>query len=329
MIVLHAGFCGNALLVWAEPEAGRKPLLAALAQLGPRFRYSLRSTGTAAAWLPSRHGRPFASSALAGEAPAPGGDCRIAAAAVTVLPLDAAQAIDLLAECAGKRLLAPGLLAGGDLAYWTSALRFAAGLVMRGRFLPGFEPHSGGYAARWMPVIAGEELARAAALARAMPPAARALTLEAAGEPPDTAAGTVLAEFTAFAADGLVRASGAAAPHTVDSVHDRWLRALVSPDAAVSGSPAELALLAGQAAEWRRPVEISARAPVRLPAPGHPGSQPVDRRRRGVEPRAVCSLRSRPGCRGGAGAPVGFARPGGRRLPARRAEPQTEGAGGL
>jgi len=181
-----------------------------------------------------------------------------------VLPLDAGHCIDLLAGCVGKRILAPGLLAGDDLSFWTAALRFAAGLVMRGQFLPGLEPDNGGYAARWTPVIGGEDLARLDALAKAMPPSARALTFHDADKEPDAPAGSVLAAFTAFIADELVRSSGAAAPPAADSVHDQWLRALAARDAAIPGSAAELKPLAAQVAEWRRPVQIASRAPVRL-----------------------------------------------------------------
>jgi SNF2 family DNA or RNA helicase len=266
MILLHAAFCPDSLLVWAEPEAGQAALLAAIAELGPEFRYPKRSAAEAVAWLPGRNGRPAPSSPLLGGEPVPDGDCQLAAAGVTVLSLGAPQAISLLAACAGKRMLAPGVLVGEDLAYWPAALRFAAGLVMRGQFLPGLEPHHGGYAARWTAVLAGAEAGRLAALAKAMPPAARALTRHDAGQPPDTAAETVLARFVGFVLDGLVRLAAAESrPRAIESLHDRWVQALASADGLLKGvAAAELQELAQQVAEWRRAVEVAVRAPFRL-----------------------------------------------------------------
>jgi superfamily II DNA or RNA helicase len=264
MIVLHAAFPGDALLVWAEPEAGKKPLLDALAQLGSQFKYPKRAAAQAVAWLPTQDGRPLPSSALVGEAPPTEEGCSLEPVPVSVLPLDASQSIALLAECVGKHLLAPGLVAGGDLAFWTAALRFSAGLVTRGQFLPDLKEEKEGYAARWTPVIIGEDLARLAALAKVMPPAARALASRDTGQAPGQAAESVLAAFAAFVVDGLVRGAPTAIPRRADSVHDHWLRALASPTAAVAASPAELKMLAAHVAEWRRPIHVAARAPVRL-----------------------------------------------------------------
>src|SRR2546428_900295 len=125
---------------------------------------------------------------------------------------------------------------GEDLAYWTNALRFAARLVIRGQFLPDLKAEDRGYAARWTPVFAGIEAARLHALAKGMPPAARALTWEDGGKRPDAAAETVLTSFVRFIVDGLVRssASGAKLP-AVESIHDRWMAALTDEDGAMRG----------------------------------------------------------------------------------------------
>jgi len=265
MIVLHAAFGEDSLRVWREPEAGKAALLAAIAELGAEFKYSKRAAGKAMAWLPTRAGQPAPSSALLVDAPLPDDGCELAPAAVTALPLGAQPAIDLLAACAGKRMAAPGVLIGEDLVYWTAALKFAAGLVMRGQFLPGLKAEQGGYAARWTPVFAGADAARLDALAKAMPPAARALTEKASDRAPETAAEGALAAFAGFIVDGLVRSSAAPArPRALESVHDRWLQALAAKDGAMPGSAAELQALAGQVEQWQRAMQLSVRAPFRL-----------------------------------------------------------------
>ena len=107
MIVLHAAFYQDRLQVWVEPEAGKAALLAAVAELGAGFRYGKRAAGKAVAWLPTRQGKPVPSSALLSDASPSNEECSLAPSIVTTLPLRAAQAVDLLAACVGKRMLAP------------------------------------------------------------------------------------------------------------------------------------------------------------------------------------------------------------------------------
>ena len=84
----------------------------------------------------------------------------------------------------------------------------------------------------------------------------------------------MLRQFVATLADYLVRtatsdASPPAACHRknklpFDSVHDSWLHALRSIDGVVEGETADLAQLAAQVREWRRPIAVSAGSPFRL-----------------------------------------------------------------
>ena len=266
MFALHAAAEGGLLLIWREPEAGKAALLAGLAELGPEFKFPKRVLREAMAWLPSRDGAAVPSSPLLnGGAVGVEAGCRIAQYPVTVLPLAAPAAIDLLAQLAGKRMVAPGVLVGDDLAYWTAALKLAAGLVSRGQFLPGIVHVEGGYEARWQPAPAGAELTRLHALACAMPASARALCLGKTDAPPQIPAVTVLTRFVGSVVDSLVRSAAASsAPSFVECLHDRWLRALASKNPGIEGTPGEIEGFAEQVGEWQRPVQVAVRAPFRL-----------------------------------------------------------------
>ena len=63
-------------------------------------------------------------------------------------PLTPAEAIELLAACAGKQVLKPGVVVSADLAWWAAALRFALALVAREQFLPGLDCEA---RPRWRP----------------------------------------------------------------------------------------------------------------------------------------------------------------------------------
>jgi hypothetical protein len=152
-------------------------------------------------------------------------------------------------------------------------MRFAGSLVARQQFLPDLEPVEDFYRARWRPVFAGADAARLSTLARAMPHACRALTTTGADGPPATSAQRVLDQFIGEIVDYLVRSAvmeaGSSWPkgrngHVAESAHDQWLQALRGLDGVIDGGPPELAVLAAQVCEWRRPISVSTLSPFRL-----------------------------------------------------------------
>ncbi|MGH9671761.1 MAG: hypothetical protein ACRD44_01145, partial [Bryobacteraceae bacterium] len=211
MFILHAALDRGVLLMWAEasertraprtrvpPDSPFDPGKTTLLALAHEMGIAVKTTRRVVVWLPS-----------AGDAPVPAGvvagDTAIQPWTITALEVQPGNTTDLFAAAIGKRLLRPGLLIGNDLAFWAAALRFAAGLVMRGRFLPGLVAGDDHAVARWQPVIAGVDAERLRDLAAAMPPAARAVGIHPGGEPPQTPALTVLRGFLDAAVDGLVR----------------------------------------------------------------------------------------------------------------------------
>jgi SNF2 family DNA or RNA helicase len=147
-------------------------------------------------------------------------------------------------------------------------LRFAGALVAKQQFLPGIQVNGRAYVARWQPIFAGADAQRHHTLAKAMPQVCRALSLRT-DAPPATPASSLLDHFLEEMVDHLVRSSMPASPRvkpkTFESLHDQWLFALRSPDRVeMTGGASELAALAEQVNEWRRPIEFSADAPFRL-----------------------------------------------------------------
>ncbi len=302
MIVLHAGVRDGQLSLWGESTSGsdtsrrpgrRKAIQAVAAERHPfeagfdSLSAALSEAGIGAVpikkearpvvvWLPSADGKPVASSPLIAEPPPPEVGTPLTPWQVTALPLSMERAVRLLCACSGKDVLAPGVIVGADLAFWTTAMRFGGGLVARQRFAPGIIESDGVYRARWEPVLAGEDKDRMAKLAMTMPPAARALSHDAAS-PPQTNGHAVLSAFIDEAVDHLVRASGSSSAETAsprrgrkgrgptfDSVHDQWLYALRSLDGRMEGAADELARFSVQVREWRHPLSMTTRSPFRL-----------------------------------------------------------------
>jgi SNF2 family DNA or RNA helicase len=280
MIILHAGYGENVLLFWGESSAtsgvavqkrrrdrlracfdsGDAGLAAIAAELG--IKVGKRAARDAVAWLPSLKTQPIPSSTQIADEPASEARC-VVPWIVTVVPLEAKRAIELLMMCGGNHLLRPGLLVGPDVAFWAAALRFAAGLVIRGQFLPALNVDGGGAKARWQPVFSGPDAQRLHALAKAMPAAARALMWNPDDSP--VAAEAVLRRFLGAVLDELVRSSpDLEKPGTIESVHDQWLSSLSAPNGAMPVNNVEASNLAAQIEQWQRPIQVSARSPFRL-----------------------------------------------------------------
>jgi SNF2 family DNA or RNA helicase len=270
MLALHAGFRMRSLIVWAESsedgnrrqskrgvhpfEAGAAQLAEALHALGAKDSADFTN---AEVWLPSAGKRPLPSNPVIAESAGGERGVKLAKWRVTTAALAPGNALDLLCNCAGRDLLAPGILAGADLLYWAAAMRFAAALVARHQFLPDLVQENGGFRARWRAAYAGRAEERRHALAGAMPPIARALT-------PEIPIETLSREFLDTVIDELVRSSSPERRPFGDGVHDRWLTALHSPGGEVAGASDELQALARQIREWRRPLSITGNAPYRL-----------------------------------------------------------------
>ncbi len=216
------------------------------------------------AWLPAVGGSVIPSSALVGEPPGARGKPALAAQRVTAIALSRAEAVDFLCACCGREMLAPGVVVGADLAWWTDACRMAGSIVARQQYLPDLVEEQGSFRARWEPLYSASDARAVTALAGRMPGVARALAGEASGEgAPQTPAEDVVRAFLAEIVDHLVRSCvrGLGEPQ---SVHERWIEALLAVDGRVEGTRRELAALQDEVRSWRRAVALGAAAPLRL-----------------------------------------------------------------
>ena len=289
MLVLHAAFHQGCLHLWGEssppeeePTTSQQKatetypyrttisvLLDSLVQADLSLQANGQAAGERTIWLPAQGGVPLPSSPLVAEPPKSRKPPTLTPWKLPTLALTAADAVHLLARVRERPALAPGLVASDDLRYWSEALQLAGALVYRRHVLPDLvEQRRGAYRAGWTPVFLGEDGARLERLARAMPPAARAIGSDQRALP-DSAPRDVLREFLAWIVDHLIRQS-AALPTvkrvgaTSASLHGQWLHALQQPDGALEGDPAELRQLVKQIRDWQRPLLRLINAPYRL-----------------------------------------------------------------
>jgi SNF2 family DNA or RNA helicase len=298
MNILHCSWLGQTLHLWAERKTeeadysakrrGRKPAIpaspfdagiTALCQVGESLpiALSLEPEGVRKhiAWLPSIDGAPAASSPLIAETADKRKPLTIAPWRVTTLPLAWPAARDLLCTCLNNDLLAPGILAGTDLRWWAQIFRLAAHLAARGSFLPGIRASGKTFLARWEPVLDASIQKTLDNVSRRMPDAVRCLSRDAA-HPPRTTPKIPARDFLSWSLDCLVREAAAqfdewkmrqprrVKPH-YESLHDAWLAALFSESPEVEWQDLrQLQGFASQLSNWRRTLDLTARARVRL-----------------------------------------------------------------
>ncbi|MCQ1537232.1 DEAD/DEAH box helicase [Methanosarcina sp. KYL-1] len=226
--------------------------------------------------MPARGGSPVPSSPLIADTPDSKANLTLAPWTVSTYLLEAEEVVDFLCACMGKKVLAPGIIPGSDLVWWTEALKFAGSLAAGQKYLPGVRVEEGKYVAIWEPVFAGEDAGELAKLAKQMPPAARALSRalppEPSDRPPEKPAVFVLREFIADSLDRIVRTSlekkeparTKRKTPSFDSIHDAWVFALHSQDGLIYGDENEILQLAARAREWQRPLTILTTSPFRL-----------------------------------------------------------------
>jgi SNF2 family DNA or RNA helicase len=311
MLILHSVFYDNRLWLWGEvsrdlkkisPPARKRvrlcaPVMAYAATLPDLFSASEHVLGyrlkqneatSLVAWLPTANGEPLPSSFLLLAADAlsltMSEPATLAPWYVPAVPLAPRDIVAWLCGCAGRQVIVPGVIVGPDVAFWVTAMRFAASLAASGQLSPGLRLN-GKATAVWEPVIIAHDVAKMSALVNTMPAVARALN-QSESDTPDIAAGDVLTGFVTLIADLLMRYpaperdAGVTASHKRQkqsvirvehpcsqpaTAQDAWLAALASETGELSGvTPDDARELAAQIQTWRRAALITAQAPFRL-----------------------------------------------------------------
>ena len=310
MLVVHGIWAYGALGLWAEdpdgpatapPRPGRAsraprphPFAAAadviadvVAELAePAAELTLKGVeDELTLWLPGTADGPQASPELIrapGREPArAAGRGGLAGWRVPGLSFEPPAALELLSVLGEAGAAGARATQGGSVRYLAALAQLAGDLAVRGRVLPalvaadeaaGRGDASGGYAARWRPVLSGADAQRARELAAAMPPLCRATT--AGGQ----ASALVLTDALDALTDAAARASLSSPPGLAMlparrgrrparmPVAERWAAALISvnPQVAVvtPEDESEAATLAADLAAWRHAAQAPA-GPVR------------------------------------------------------------------
>jgi len=284
MIVLHLGACTEQLLLWGEVpnQLGKTPKSdlpygANIKELVKAATFAdLRLTENQSthhhAWLPTQGKSPLPSSPLIADLPQDKSDIILRPWRTPTMPLSPEEALHFLSSSIGKEMLAPGVLIGSDIRFFTTVLRFCGALIAQEQFVPGLSENKGAFQSVWEPVISGKNREILSSLAKAMPSACRALS-DKKDEVPDEAPLKIITQILNFFVDYLIRLSWTdktrsksrkPTKKSFSSLHDQWIFALREWDSTVSGDSKDVEFLAKQIKSWRRSLSLTSSAPFRL-----------------------------------------------------------------
>ncbi|MBN1174159.1 MAG: DEAD/DEAH box helicase, partial [Micromonosporaceae bacterium] len=277
MLILHGLWLpGGQLALWAEDaeraaapirRRGRQPrqrphpfaatveeLVTALDDAGKAAK-----PGSIVLRLPTLGTAPLPSPevGLVEEAAKRGASVTLAEWVTPVGELDADEALSLLTRPGN-----PDLVEGADFRHWRAVAAFTADLVSRGRVLPVVAGDPGGPLAKWKPLVTGGDAGLATALARSMPPSARAQAPSsgasgasgASGSAGATLAGAIddLVDAAARVALGNCRLASARRSTGMGEAVRAWLLALTGRDRSIRADQSDLVDLAARLSEWQR-----------------------------------------------------------------------------
>jgi hypothetical protein len=266
---LHSAYRHGKFFVWGEvapskASVGRVPFGARTVRLARAISHVTdyaripADYQTCTIWLPTIDGRPVPSGH--GEPTVEPSEIGPWAISCAVLPAD--SALQFLDGC-NRNPTAESF--GHEIApstrFWAAALRFAAGLAQRDRFLPSMTAEAPRFHARWRPLMCAADQDRLRQLARAMPPAARAITAECKTPPEDVPA-DLLSSFVASMIDAFPRVMGRLSrlPQSLPrganlrNIESAWMIALRSTRPQMEGDRDLLARFFERVDAWQRPI---------------------------------------------------------------------------
>ena len=155
--------------------------------------------------------------------------------------------------------------------FWGAALRFVAGLALRDRFFPSMTAEGERFHARWKPLIAAPDQDWLRQLARAMPPVARAVTLDAKTAPEDDPA-ALLSGLVGWLMDVFPRAASSSARLPKSFLRDvnkqnidaAWMVRLRTIESEMPGNRDLLTKFCARVNDWQRLLVREAEFPCFL-----------------------------------------------------------------
>jgi len=286
-LTLHAAYRDRKLLIWgACPPKKTPPRILPFAVKSARVSRAIGHVADtvpavwskATLWVPARKGHAIGLSEPSQL------DETVQPWLVDTAILDAGNAFYFLHAC--NRFPAAGI-SGTRLSpamrYWAAALRFVANLAGRNRLLPSVAAEGEVFHARWKTVLAAPDRFSLHQLAQAMPPSARAVTVETGGDrkPPQDDPAVLLTSFVEWMMDVIPRLANRSdrprpTPREINAVNmaSVWNARLSSMESMIPADRKLLATFHDQIKVWQRPALREAAFPwllrfsLREPAEG-------------------------------------------------------------
>ncbi|HKZ00485.1 MAG TPA: DEAD/DEAH box helicase [Rhabdochlamydiaceae bacterium] len=286
MLLLHASFEKEKLLIWAEkqfakisqpaksrrkqplnPPPKQHPFAADVEQLEQAlvdFEIEKSQFVKSLAWLPANENAPLPSNSILGSLPDSDQPCTLSPWALWACVMDPAQAANILFKTNNKEMLGPAVLLGNEFRFLSRTMHFILSLLVRQRYLPSIKQAEGIFESAWSPIFLNKDKSRLLQLETSMPDICRCLSTSLKQtEPPNESFHNFLHEMI----DCFVRTSLEKPPakerHS-ESAHDAWLASLQQPGRILKKNHDENATLQASINQWQQSLKNILSSPFKL-----------------------------------------------------------------
>jgi len=298
MIILHIGRLADAFFLWGEStkkntvdekegDISFLPYHASIKDLEDALRiakindfelFKLRGGHCRVViWLPVAEDGLLYSNPTVSALPRSSGKFELQPWCVNATKLNCAQLIKFLNRCEDKDILAPGVLLGKDISYFSEVFLLAFNLVVSQQFLPKILKNKTGGIAKWQPFLNRENCAIFHKLAQCMPQILRISCLSVNCNescPHIESSETVLFEIMSSIIDSSVREANKRRfngnVYYESTPHDDFINALLmsnddgTPFNVIEGNKRQLAGLVDQLQSWSKPITVTNNASYNL-----------------------------------------------------------------
>jgi len=198
MLLLHASFEKEKLLIWAEkqfaeisqpaksrrkqplnPPPKQHPFAADTEQLEQAlvdFGIEKSQFVKSLVWLPANEKAPLPSNSILGSLPGSDQPCTLSPWAIWACAMEPAQAASILFKTDNKEMLGPAVLLGNEFRFLSRTMHFILSLLVRQRYLPSIKQEEGNFESVWSPIFLNKDKPRLLQLETSMPDICRCLS---------------------------------------------------------------------------------------------------------------------------------------------------------
>ncbi|KPK32358.1 MAG: hypothetical protein AMS24_04440 [Chlamydiae bacterium SM23_39] len=288
MLLLHASFEKENVLIWAEKQFTQIPKISKrnyksreapppihpfstkseqlLQILNKKLKVEKDCCDKGLLWLPSFQKTPLPSNPIIGHIPKSNEKLKLSPWLVWFYSLKKEEILNLFFQFRNTNIFSPGVFFGPSFSYLNKIFFFIFSLIIRQKYLPSLKVDKFTFKSLWSPIFLGLDKIRLNQLEKAMPCLCRSLTSSIKQKKtPTFHPKKYLIPFITNMIDFIIRLSSKKNVfNTTKNIHDEWINKLKSKDNNLKFDLFKGQLFLDTVKEWQQPIKNTSISPFKL-----------------------------------------------------------------